>query len=166
MGLTNTLTDLKPYEGRGGKREGAGRPPKLANQLDKADKLAKKLNSALKVGMEPLIENYPKLMEMAVDLALGANGEKPNTSVLMKLLDIPLKLIPPEELQDETGQQRLLKKIVEKFSGDITLVNAEVAHVGSHPKESSGGTGTPPDTERGSTRPIPRTMDGSSRHVL
>jgi len=119
--------------------------------------------------MEPLIDRYPELMDMAVKMALGEDGNKPNTTVLMKLLEIPIKLIPPEELQDETGQQRLLKRLVDTFSGkqgDLNITIAKTANVGGHPDGDGDGTGTPPNTKRGGAGTEPRTMDGSSRHIL
>lgn len=76
-----------PYHGVGGRRPRAGRPPELAKQLSEAKKLAKQLQTAVRTGLLSLAENYPALLEIAMQLA--KNGD---TKVLLHLLELPAKM--------------------------------------------------------------------------
>ena len=75
------------YNGRGGRRANAGRPPELKAQLAEAKSLAKQLNGAVRSGLLQLAENYDSLIELAINqAALG------DTKVLLRLLELPAKM--------------------------------------------------------------------------
>ena len=75
------------YNGHGGRRANAGRPPELGKQLAEAKSLAKQLNGAVRSGLLQLAENYDSLIELAINqAALG------DTKVLLRLLELPAKM--------------------------------------------------------------------------
>ena len=75
------------YNGHGGRRANAGRPPELKAQLAEAKSLAKQLNGAVRSGLLQLAENYDSLIELAINqAALG------DTKVLLRLLELPAKM--------------------------------------------------------------------------
>jgi hypothetical protein len=75
------------YNGHGGRRANAGRPPELKAQLAEAKSLAKQLNGAVRSGLLQLAENYDSLIELAIQqAALG------DTKVLLRLLELPAKM--------------------------------------------------------------------------
>jgi hypothetical protein len=75
------------YNGHGGRRARAGRPPELKAQLSEAKSLAKQLNGAVRSGLLQLAENYDALIELAIQqAALG------DTKVLLRLLELPAKM--------------------------------------------------------------------------
>ena len=79
--------DKTNYNGHGGRRANAGRPPELGKQLAEAKSLAKQLNGAVRSGLLQLAENYDALIELAIQqAALG------DTKVLLRLLELPAKM--------------------------------------------------------------------------
>jgi len=79
--------DKTSYNGHGGRRANAGRPPELKAQLAEAKSLAKQLNGAVRSGLLQLAENYDSLIELAIQqAALG------DTKVLLRLLELPAKM--------------------------------------------------------------------------
>ena len=79
--------DKNGYNGHGGRRANAGRPPELKAQLAEAKSLAKQLNGAVRSGLLQLAENYDSLIELAIQqAALG------DTKVLLRLLELPAKM--------------------------------------------------------------------------
>jgi hypothetical protein len=79
--------DKVSYNGHGGRRANAGRPPELKAQLAEAKSLAKQLNGAVRSGLLQLADNYDSLIELAIQqAALG------DTKVLLRLLELPAKM--------------------------------------------------------------------------
>ena len=79
--------DNANYNGHGGRRARAGRPPELKAQIAEAKSLAKQLQGAVRSGLLPLAENYDSLIELAIQqAALG------DTKVLLRLLELPAKM--------------------------------------------------------------------------
>ena len=75
------------YNGHGGRRANAGRPPELKAQIAEAKSLAKQLQGAVRSGLLQLAENYDSLIELAIQqAALG------DTKVLLRLLELPAKM--------------------------------------------------------------------------
>jgi hypothetical protein len=75
------------YNGHGGRRARAGRPPELKAQIAEAKTLAKQLQGAVRSGLLQLAENYDSLIELAIQqAALG------DTKVLLRLLELPAKM--------------------------------------------------------------------------
>lgn len=147
--------------GHGGTRPGSGRPPVLKNQIAKAEALAKKLNMAIKMGLDPLADAYPDLMSKAIAIALGTeDGGKPNVTVLLKLLELPLKLVEPDELREESGSDKLIKGVVDRIkknAGDIYITEQNITTMGS---------GVNGDGEGVRNRTNSRTVDDSPVRVL
>ena len=80
-------TDSTNYNGHGGRRARAGRPPELKAQIAEAKTLAKQLQGAVRPGLLQLAENYDSLIELAIQqAALG------DTKVLLRLLELPAKM--------------------------------------------------------------------------
>ena len=77
---------------RGGARPGAGRPPKFETQLERAKKLAKRLQTALRAGLDELGEAYPELMRKGIQAAL--EGDKKMLQFLLSLLP---QMVSPED---------------------------------------------------------------------
>jgi hypothetical protein len=79
--------DNANYNGHGGRRARAGRPPELKAQIAEAKSLAKQLQGAVRSGLLQLAENYDSLIELAIQqAALG------DTKVLLRLLELPAKM--------------------------------------------------------------------------
>ena len=79
--------DNTNYNGHGGRRARAGRPPELKAQIAEAKSLAKQLQGAVRSGLLQLAENYDSLIELAINqAALG------DTKVLLRLLELPAKM--------------------------------------------------------------------------
>tara|TARA_Y100001951_G_scaffold74147_1_gene61111 strand:- start:30 stop:452 length:423 start_codon:yes stop_codon:yes gene_type:complete len=79
--------DKTNYNGHGGRRARAGRPPELKAQIAEAKSLAKQLQGAVRSGLLQLAENYDSLIELAIQqAALG------DTKVLLRLLELPAKM--------------------------------------------------------------------------
>lgn len=79
--------DKTGYNGHGGRRARAGRPPELKAQIAEAKSLAKQLQGAVRSGLLQLAENYDSLIELAIQqAALG------DTKVLLRLLELPAKM--------------------------------------------------------------------------
>ena len=79
--------DKSNYNGHGGRRARAGRPPELKAQIAEAKSLAKQLQGAVRSGLLQLAENYDSLIELAIQqAALG------DTKVLLRLLELPAKM--------------------------------------------------------------------------
>jgi hypothetical protein len=79
--------DKTNYNGHGGRRANAGRPPELKAQISEAKSLAKQLQGAVRSGLIQLAENYDSLIELAIQqAALG------DTKVLLRLLELPAKM--------------------------------------------------------------------------
>ena len=79
--------DNTNYNGHGGRRARAGRPPELKAQIAEAKSLAKQLQGAVRSGLLQLAENYDSLIELAIQqAALG------DTKVLLRLLELPAKM--------------------------------------------------------------------------
>ena len=75
------------YNGHGGRRARAGRPPELKAQIAEAKSLAKQLQGAVRSGLLELAEHYASLIELAIQqAALG------DTKVLLRLLELPAKM--------------------------------------------------------------------------
>jgi hypothetical protein len=103
----------------GGPRQGAGAKPQLAVQLDKAEKLVKKLQAAVKDGGNTLALRYNELLSRAITVALdksehlGPNGnmvhvyDKDSVMMLKFLIELGFKLAPPIEEEDNPFAQAL-----------------------------------------------------------
>ena len=79
--------DNANYNGHGGRRARACRPPELKAQIAEANSLAKQLQGAVRSGLLQLAENYVSLIELAIQqAALG------DTKVLLRLLELPAKM--------------------------------------------------------------------------
>ncbi len=151
--------------GHGGTRKGAGRPPQLKNQLAKAEALAKKLNMAIKLGLDPLADSYPDLMTKAIEIALGTTDKDgkvihPNVTVLLRLLEMPLKLVEPDELREESGSDKLIKGVMDRLkknAGDIYITEQNITNVGSSPDGDGEGVRSSPN---------PRTVDDPPVRIL
>lgn len=144
---------IKPYTGRGGARPGAGRPLILANQLAKAEKLAKQLHDAVATGLSILAPNYTDIVRVLICDALGVDAEgkkvgKPNVNTAMKLLEIGVRMASPsnEEVK-ETKIERLLKDALHDKAG----ININVAAISGPGLRGPGGE-TPPRAVEGSYR--------------
>src|SRR3990167_7491289 len=87
---------------RGGKRAGAGRPASLAVVTKRAEALTKRLQAAVKLGLSPLLAEYPELIKAAIKLAKGTEVTPPDPKVLMFLIALPLKMTDLDELRSES----------------------------------------------------------------
>ncbi len=133
--------EVTPYPGHGGKRAGAGRKPVLANQLKRAEELAKQLNLQVKSGLSTLAEKYPEIVTTLVREALGedetgAKIKKPNLQVAMKLFEQGVKLA---EISEESGNRDFMRTI-ERIANSGGTVNID-NRVGASADDSAGGPG-------------------------
>lgn len=103
----------------GGSRPGAGAPLKLATQLDKAEKLTKKLSKAIKLGLRPLAKEYPGLIKQAIDMAKA--GDK---QVLLHLIDLLPRMVRVEDDEQGSKASQVFGKILAqiKVEGDLVVV--------------------------------------------
>lgn len=105
---------------RGGARPGAGRPPKIAPQIKKAEALARQLSVATKSSLPVVAEAMPELIEAAVTVALGhklgepASDRRPDKDMLKYLIDIGIRTINPDELSEGDGASRVLGRALQR----------------------------------------------------
>ena len=107
---------IKAKSGRGGRRAGSGRKPKIVATTRRAEKLAVRLNAAIKLGLDPLAERYPDLINTAIRIALGEDEQgnvvtKPNQRMLTDLINLPLKLVDGNELKPTSGGDSILTEL-------------------------------------------------------
>jgi hypothetical protein len=97
-----------PYSGKGGRRPRAGRPAELQRQLKEAKALAAQMRVAVRSGLLKLADDYPALLEIAVNLAMQGD-----TKVLLHLLELPAKM--GFRLDDDDSQETPMAKVAAEF---------------------------------------------------
>lgn len=76
----------------GGPREGSGAHPKLDRQLEKADKLARRLQIATKIGLAELAQHLPRLFADEIKAALHGD-----VKARRFLIEIAMELVQIDE---------------------------------------------------------------------
>lgn len=133
------------YAGHGGKREGAGRPPALKAQIEKAEALAKKLNIQVKAGLDVVADKFPDIVRVIVNEALGLDDQgnptrKPNVKVAMELFKATAAMV---DLADEDGNRPFMKTL-ERMTRNAGTVNVQLndnRRLGDDVEDSDGGLG-------------------------
>ena len=138
---------------RGGKRPGAGRPASLANVTKKAEALTRRLQAAVKLGLSPLLDEYPELIKTAIGLAKGDGTHEPDPKLLMFLIALPLKMADLDELRTESMGDSILKEaLAGRGNVNIQINNGRVDAVGRVPPVIIDATWTDADTRAGEGR--------------
>ena len=133
--------EFKPYPGNGGKRDGAGRKPRVRpGQLERAEVLAKQLQSAVKLGLSPLLAAYPDLIDIAITRAKGdKDGKGGNDKLLMFLIALPLKMANLDEFRGDLLGNDIIKEALAgartvniQFKNDVAPVRRDVTIEGEY----------------------------------
>lgn len=98
----------------GGKRAGAGRPRSDASVSKDNTLVLKKLRGGAQQGWEVLADEYPSLLRLAVDVAMGQvkdGSKQPNVSMLKTLLELLPRVIGTDDSKDNSTLTDLLRTI-------------------------------------------------------
>ena len=126
--LAETVVETKAKTKKGGAREGAGAPPRLATQLKRAESLARRLRIGMSGGWEDLAKEYASLMRVAIALAKGKLDEDggvivaPNSLVLMRLLE----LLPKVAGDDTEGEDSPIRRLMRELKAHVTNIQVNV----------------------------------------
>jgi len=107
-----------------------GRTPRLkgAKTIDKAVALARQLQAAVRLGLSPLLEQYPELIELAI-----AKAKDGDTKMLMFLIALPLKMVQLDEFRGENLGNDIIK---DALAG--RTVNIQVNNMAAVPRAVAG----------------------------
>ena len=137
--------------GSGGKREGAGRPPKLSKQLVMAEKLAKQLQVFLSSGLQTLAENFPALVEGSIEEALNSEDPKIRSQERRFLISKFIELVRMEDGSD-TELGKMAKIWIDKANIDVHMAGESTGYN----SESDGpGRGETVQVVEGTGRSLP-----------
>ena len=119
--LLSTI-EVKPYPGHGGKREGAGRPNKELSErkIKKAEQLVRKLNAAVKLGLDPLLDAYPDLIEAAIKKA-----KEGDVKLLQFLIALPLKMATLDDFKSDNLGNSIIKEALSGRTVNVQINNVE-----------------------------------------
>lgn len=104
-----------------------GRPPKplSKNEIARAEALAKKLQAAVRLGLDSLLKEYPKLIDIAVERAKGTKEQPGDTKLLMFLIALPLKMVTLDEFRGENLGNQLIKEALTGGQVNIQINNMD-----------------------------------------
>ena len=95
----------------GGRRTGAGRPSSSANAKKSDAIVQKKLRGGAELGWEVLGEKYQSLRRVAVELAIGKDGEKPDGKMLKTLLELMPKVVGTDTNNEDSPIATMLREM-------------------------------------------------------
>jgi hypothetical protein len=139
------------YMSSGGKRDGAGRPPKLAKQLELAEKLAKQLQGALGLGLDKLGQAFPDLVQASIEEALRGPTAVIRSQERRFLISKMIDLVKMEEGKD-TPLGSLALSWIKEVKIDVNMAGQGDGH---NPALDRPGRGEALHVIEGTARSIP-----------
>jgi len=131
--------------GSGGVRPGAGAPPKLETQLAKAERLAKRLQSATQSGLARVAESLPRLFDDEVKAALGGDVKARRFLLEMVLGMVRVDERPQTAFGAARQQYQLNIAVVQNVGDESSRVIEATEH---HSVPGTGGGVLPPSADK------------------
>ena len=103
------------------KIEKRGRPPELLAQAKAAEKLAQRIQSAVRSGLGDIAFRYPDLIKAALDMALS--GDK---QMLKLMIELPTRFLPETNDTDSPFQQ-IMEQITLRRTTTLNVPSADNA---------------------------------------